>query len=58
MKIWAENGQYPVLEKREIVLGESIGLGDDWDQVDSCAEALHDLNVQRLKPKSHRQPNT
>ena len=41
-----------LLEGGEGVLGQSIGFGDDWDQVDTRSETLHDLNVQRLETAS------
>ena len=42
-------GTHPLLEQREVVLGKSISLRDDGDQVDPCAQALHDLNVEGLE---------
>jgi hypothetical protein len=38
-----------VLEAGEVGRGERISFGDDWDQVDSRAQAFHDFNVQRLQ---------
>lgn len=38
-----------MLEAGEIGRGQSIGLGDDWDQVDSGTQSLHDLDVQGLQ---------
>ena len=40
---------YTRLEHRKIVLCESVGLGNDGDEVDARAQTLHDLNVQRLQ---------
>lgn len=40
---------YAVLELGKVSWGERVSLGDDWDQVDAGAEALHDLNVKRLQ---------
>ena len=38
-----------LLEDEKIVLGEGVGLGDDGDEIDTRAETLHDLNVERLQ---------
>ena len=38
-----------MLELGQIGWAQSIGLGNDWDQVDSGAKTLHDLNIQRLQ---------
>ena len=40
---------YPLLELREIDGCEGVSLGDDGDQVDTSAELLHDLDIQRLE---------
>ena len=40
---------YALLESVQVVLGESIGLGNDGDEVDAGAQTLHDLNVERLE---------
>ena len=40
---------YALFEREEVVLGERIGLCDDGDEIDTCAEALHDFNIQRLE---------
>lgn len=45
---------YPVLELGKIYRAEGIRLSDDWDEVDTCAEALHDLNVERLESVAGR----
>ena len=39
---------YALLEHEEVVLGQSVGLGDHGDEVNTGSEALHDFNVQRL----------
>ena len=39
---------HPCLEPGQISRAEGISLCNDRDQVDSGAESLHDLNVQRL----------
>jgi hypothetical protein len=40
---------YPLLELEEIRGAESVGLGNDGNQVDARAQLLHDLNVERLE---------
>lgn len=40
---------HSLLEGRNFVVGESISLGDDWDEVDLGVQAAHDLNVQWLQ---------
>lgn len=40
---------YPLLELGQIGGAESISLGNDGDQVNSGAEALHDLDIQGLQ---------
>jgi len=40
---------HPRLELGQIRRAESIGLGDNGDEVDAGAEPLHDLNVEGLK---------
>ena len=42
-------GAYTLLEVEEVVLGESIGLGNDGNEVDAGAQALHHFDVQRLE---------
>lgn len=38
-----------LLEDEEIILGHSVGFGDDGEKIDTRAETLHDLNVKRLQ---------
>ena len=40
---------YPLLELCEVVGCESVSLGDDGNQVDARAQALHHLNVEGLQ---------
>lgn len=35
-------------------LGECVCLGNDGDEVDTCTETLHDLNVERLESMAGR----
>lgn len=42
-----------LLEDEEIVLGEGVGFGNDGNQINTRAEALHDLNVKRLQTWSN-----
>lgn len=38
-----------LLEDSQVILSERVGLGDDWNQVNSGPEALHDLDVEGLE---------
>lgn len=38
-----------LLEDSQVILSERVGLGDDWNQVNSSPEALHDLDVEGLE---------
>lgn len=40
---------YPGLEAGNLLVGESVRLGNDRDQVDLGVKSSHDLNVQRLQ---------
>jgi hypothetical protein len=40
---------HPRLELGQVGRAEGIGLGNDWNEVDARAQALHDLNVERLE---------
>lgn len=40
---------YALLESGQIGWAEGVGLGDHGDQVDTRAEALHDLNIEGLE---------
>lgn len=40
---------YPLLVTGEVGRTESVGLGDNGDQVNTGAQALHDLNIQGLQ---------
>jgi len=42
------------LELLKISRAESVGLGDNGNQVDTGTETLHDLNVQRLESVASR----
>lgn len=46
-KGWEET--YSLLELGQISRAESVGLGNNGNQVDARAESLHDLNVERLE---------
>jgi hypothetical protein len=37
-----------LLEGKEVALGEGVHFGNDGDDIDTCTETLHDLNVKRL----------
>ena len=40
---------YTLLEGRDLVVGEGVRLGDDWDEVDLGVQAAHDLDIERLQ---------
>jgi hypothetical protein len=40
---------YPLLELVEVRGAQCVGLGDNGDQVDACAQLLHDLDVKGLQ---------
>lgn len=45
---------YPLLEPRKVRGAQCVGLGHDGNQVDACAELLHNLNVERLQRVARR----
>lgn len=45
-----KNLTYDGFEVVEVFWCHSIGLGDDWDQVDSCTKLLHDLHIKWFQP--------
>lgn len=40
---------YAVLELDEVGWRKGVSLGDNWNEVDTSTQALHDFNVERLK---------
>ena len=40
---------YSLLEAGQVSWAQSIGLGDNRNQVDSGTQSLHDLDVKRLQ---------
>lgn len=40
---------YPGLELLQILGAQGVSLSNDGDQVDACAQLLHDLDVERLE---------
>lgn len=42
----AEAEPYPLFEVDPLLQGQRVGLGDDRDDVDHFAQALHELDVQ------------
>jgi hypothetical protein len=40
---------YSLLESGKVCGAKGVGLGNNWDQVNSGAESLHDLDIQRLE---------
>ena len=50
MKLKVDKGAtYALLEDEEVILCESVGFGDDGDEVDTRSETFHDFNVQGLQ---------
>jgi len=45
---------YTLLECGNLVVGESVGLGDDGDKVDLGVQAAHDLDIKRLERVTSR----
>lgn len=43
------NGTYSGLEGSNLLVRQSVGLGNDGNQVDLGVKALHDLDIQRLQ---------
>ena len=41
-------GSYALLEGVQVVLGESIGLGNNRNKVNTGTQTLHDFNVKWL----------
>jgi hypothetical protein len=44
-------GMDMLLGGKEVALGERVRFGNDGDDIDTCTETLHDLNVKRLETK-------
>jgi hypothetical protein len=44
-----EGTTYPLLELEQICGAQRIGLGNDRNQVDACAQLLHNLDVEGLQ---------
>ena len=40
---------YSGLEGSDFLVGQSISLGNDWDQVDLGVKSTHDLDVKWLQ---------
>lgn len=45
---------YSLLEQSNLLVGQSIGLRDDGDQVDLGVQAAHNLDIQRLEGVASR----
>ena len=43
-----------MLEVGDLLIGESIRLGNDWDEIDLGVKSTHNLNIQRLERVSGR----
>src|SRR5947209_161180 len=44
-----EEDAYPLLEHGDLFVRKSVGLGDDWNEVDLGMQPSHDLNIERLQ---------
>jgi hypothetical protein len=44
-----DSGTYTLLEGGNLVVGESVGLCDDGNQVDLGVQAAHNLDIERLE---------
>jgi hypothetical protein len=44
-----DSGTYTLLEGGNLIIGESIRLGDDGNEIDLGVQAAHDLNIERLE---------
>jgi len=52
MKVEVEIIQaHPLLELGDLLISQSVGLGNDGNKVDFGVQSAHKLNVQLLKPK-------
>lgn len=47
----ARTTPYPLLEIRELLGGEGVSLANDWDNVDSGAQTLHQLDINLSQAK-------
>ena len=45
---------YPVLEFGKVSRAQSISFGNDWNQIDSRAQSLHNFNVKGLESVASR----
>ena len=46
-----QNSTYPLLEPVPLLHGESVRLGNDWDNVDTMMQALHEFHINWPKAK-------
>lgn len=45
----SSNTTYPCLELEQICGAQGVGLGNDGDKVDACAQLLHDFDIKGLQ---------
>ena len=43
-----------LLEHGNLLVSQSVSLGNDWDEIDFCMKTPHDFNVKRLQRVSSR----
>lgn len=41
---------YALLENKEVILGQGVGLSNDRDEIYTSSKPLHDLDVEGLEP--------
>lgn len=51
---WGFVSTHSLLEFGQVSRAQSVSFGNDGDQVDTRAESLHDLNVERLQGMASR----
>jgi len=44
----AAPGTYPVLEGNDLLVCQSVRLGNDWDQIDFGVKSPHHFNIKWL----------
>jgi hypothetical protein len=45
-----ETATYPTLKHDNLIVGQSIGFGNDWNKVDFRVKTLHELDINWLEP--------
>lgn len=50
-----DQATYSTLEHDDLVIGQSVRFCNDRDKVDFGVQTLHELDINRLQPVTHRQ---